>query len=274
MSIVPTTGREKVRPVPDDARRADDLIEQLADAAHAGRARAPFQPGEVVGIQRDRDRLLGSYVYTISSDTVFLSTVYPRRSVNAADIRPTAPAEQTQSTARPLPDLRRRQRRRDDVPGRRQPRARRSACTATLALVAVGSVGGRGAGRRARAARPAAARAVGHRGAAGARHSPAPGSVAVVLYVSNFAWIALNNVIAASACARVGAAWIGPAAGSQTAWAIALGLLATFVVWLGPRAVARADRIAVPSMVIVAVALTIACLRALGRAGVGAAGPR
>ena len=88
------------------------------------------------------------------------------------------------------------------------------------------------------------------------------GLVAVVLYVSNFAWIALNNVIAASACARVAAAWIGPTAGSQTAWAIVLGLLATVVVWLGPRAVARADRVAVPSMLVVAVALTIACARA------------
>ncbi len=132
---------------------------------------------------------------------------------------------------------------------------------ATLALVAVGSVAGAGLvaalaplGPRLRvpsviAARPAL-------GIAGA------GLVAVVLYVSNFAWIALNNVIAASACARVGAAWIGPAAGSQTVWAIVLGLLATFVVWLGPRAVARADRVAVPSMVIVAVALTVACVRA------------
>jgi NCS1 family nucleobase:cation symporter-1 len=86
--------------------------------------------------------------------------------------------------------------------------------------------------------------------------------VAIVLYVSNFAWIALNNVIAASAAARVGAAWIGGAAGSQSAWAIVLGLLATFVVWCGPRAVARADRIAVPAMLIVAVALTVACVRA------------
>ena len=85
--------------------------------------------------------------------------------------------------------------------------------------------------------------------------------VAVVLYLSNFAWIALNNVIAASACARVGAAWFGPAAGSQTAWAVALGVLATVVVWLGPRAVARADRVAVPLLVIVAAALTVACLR-------------
>jgi NCS1 family nucleobase:cation symporter-1 len=81
------------------------------------------------------------------------------------------------------------------------------------------------------------------------------GIVAVVLYVSNFAWIALNNVIAASATTRL-------AGGSQSAWAIALGLLATAVVWRGPRAVAWADRVAVPLMLIVGVALTVACLRA------------
>src|SRR5205823_7891009 len=67
--------------------------------------------------------------------------------------------------------------------------------------------------------------------------------VAVVLYVSNFAWIALNNVIAASACARPAAAVFGPAAGAQTPWAIALGLTATAVVWRGPRPGAHADRI-------------------------------
>ena len=110
-----------------------------------------------------------------------------------------------------------------------------------MTLVAVGSVAGAALvaalaplGPRLRVPSVIAARpALGFVGA---------GLVAVVLYVTNFAWIALNNVIAASACARVGAAWIGPAAGSQTAWAIALGLLATLVVWLGPRAVARADR--------------------------------
>jgi len=90
------------------------------------------------------------------------------------------------------------------------------------------------------------------------------GLVAVVLYVTNFAWIALNNVIAASACARAAAVWLGPAGASQTAWAIALGLVATFIVWRGPRAVARADRIAVPLMLIVGVALTMACVRAVG----------
>jgi NCS1 family nucleobase:cation symporter-1 len=86
-------------------------------------------------------------------------------------------------------------------------------------------------------------------------------AVAVILYLSNFAWIALNNVIAASACARAAASWFGPAAGAQTPWAIGLGLLATVVVWRGPHAVARADRIAVPLMLAVGVVLTVACLR-------------
>jgi purine-cytosine permease-like protein len=179
--------------------------------------------------------------------------------VNAADIRPAAPSEQTQSTV----DLFLIFVGANVVATTFQVGASLSSSfslAATLTLVAIGSVGGAALvaalaplGPTLRvpsviAARPAL-------GIAGA------GLVAVVLYVSNFAWIALNNVIAASACARVAAAWIGPAAGSQTAWAIVLGLLATFVVWLGPRAVARADRVAVPSMLIVGVALTVACLR-------------
>ena len=80
--------------------------------------------------------------------------------------------------------------------------------------------------------------------------------VAVLLYITNFAWIAVNNVIAASACARAAGG------GSPTLWAVALGLLATVVVWRGPRAVALADRIAVPLMLAVAAVLTVACLRA------------
>jgi NCS1 family nucleobase:cation symporter-1 len=79
--------------------------------------------------------------------------------------------------------------------------------------------------------------------------------VAALLYGSNFAWIALNNVIAASACARA----LG---GSESAWAVALGILATLVVWIGPRAVAIADRVAVPLLLSLGVSLTIACLRA------------
>jgi nucleobase:cation symporter-1, NCS1 family len=132
--------------------------------------------------------------------------------------------------------------------------------SATLVLIALGSVAG-GAlvavlaplGSRLRVPSVIAARpALGVTGA---------GLVAVILYVSNFAWIALNNVIAASACARAAAVWLGPAAGRQMPWAIGLGVLATAVVWRGPHAVARADRVAVPLMLAVAVALTIACLR-------------
>jgi NCS1 family nucleobase:cation symporter-1 len=131
---------------------------------------------------------------------------------------------------------------------------------AMLWLIAIGSVAGAALvaalaplGSRLRVPSVIAARpALGFTGA---------GLVAIVLYVSNFAWIALNNVIAASACARAAASWLGPAAGAQTPWAIGLGLLATFVVWRGPRAVARADRLAVPLMLAVAVALTIACMR-------------
>jgi NCS1 family nucleobase:cation symporter-1 len=91
--------------------------------------------------------------------------------------------------------------------------------------------------------------------------------VALVLYGSNFAWIALNNVIASSACAMA----FGGSSSSwaRGAWAVALGLIATIVVARGPRAVARADRVAVPLLVAIAVALTVACVRA--RAPVGAA---
>src|SRR5262245_19881496 len=129
-----------------------------------------------------------------------------------------------------------------------------------LALIAIGSIAGAALvaalapiGPRLRVPSVIAARpALGFAGAS---------LVAIVLYLSNFAWIALNNVIAASACARAAAAWFGPSAGAETPWSIALGLLATAVVWRGPRAVARADRVAVPLMLAVAIALTIACIR-------------
>jgi NCS1 family nucleobase:cation symporter-1 len=89
------------------------------------------------------------------------------------------------------------------------------------------------------------------------------GLVALVLYVSNFAWIALNNVIAASASSRAaGTTALFGASGSQTAWAIVLGVVATLVVWRGPSAVARADRVAVPLLAAVAIVLTVACARA------------
>ncbi len=126
----------------------------------------------------------------------------------------------------------------------------------TLAIVAAGSLAGAGIvaalapiGPRLRAPSMIASRAaLGVRGAA---------LVAAVLYVSNFAWIAINNAIAASALALV---WGGPAA--QPAWAFALGVLATWCVARGPRAVALADRFAVPLMLAVAVVFTVACLNA------------
>jgi purine-cytosine permease-like protein len=75
------------------------------------------------------------------------------------------------------------------------------------------------------------------------------GLLAGLLFVTNFAWIALNNVIAASACSQA----VG---GSERAWAVLLGLAATAVVAAGPGAVGRADRIAVPTMLAVAAAMT------------------
>jgi purine-cytosine permease-like protein len=80
--------------------------------------------------------------------------------------------------------------------------------------------------------------------------------LAVFLYVTNFAWIALNNVIAASACAQVVG---GPE--REGVWAALLGILATAMVALGPRAVARADRIAVPVMLVLCGLLLLQVLR-------------
>ena len=124
-----------------------------------------------------------------------------------------------------------------------------------LALVAIGSVSGSlliallsAVGPRLGVPSVIAARAaLGVRGA---------GLVAVLLYATNFAWIAVNNVIAASACARMAG---GPA--SERAWAVGLGLVSTLVVAGGPRLVARADRLAVPLLAVVGVLLTVACFR-------------
>jgi nucleobase:cation symporter-1, NCS1 family len=182
--------------------------------------------------------------------------------VNAAEIRAIAPAEQTQSTtdlfvifvgANVVATT-------FQVGASLAPSFSVGRATA---LIGVGSVAGAALvaalaplGSRLRVPSVIAARpALGIRGAA---------LVAVLLYVSNFAWIALNNVIAASAVTRaIGAtgARLGPI-GADTAWAVVLGLTATTIVWRGPRAVARADRIAVPLLLVVAIALTVACLHA------------
>ena len=77
--------------------------------------------------------------------------------------------------------------------------------------------------------------------------------VSGLLYLTNFAWIAVNNQIAASACAQVLG---GP--GSARIWAAVLGIAAILVVARGPRAVGYADRIAVPMMAISGAVLTYA----------------
>lgn len=76
------------------------------------------------------------------------------------------------------------------------------------------------------------------------------GLISLSMYVCNFAWIAVNNVIAASACGRA-------AGGSTRAWAVGIGVLTTAVVAAGPRAVGLADRLAVPVMLAICVPLTL-----------------
>ena len=79
--------------------------------------------------------------------------------------------------------------------------------------------------------------------------------VSALLYLTNFAWIAINSLIAASACAQVLG---GP--GSVRIWAAVLGVVSTLIVSWGPRAVGFADRIAVPLMAIAGAVLTYAAL--------------
>lgn len=75
--------------------------------------------------------------------------------------------------------------------------------------------------------------------------------VALVLFVTNFAWIAVNNVIAASVCAPL----LGGAV-DERVWLVAVGLVSTAVVAAGPAAVRRADRWAVLLMVAAGLAIT------------------
>jgi len=88
--------------------------------------------------------------------------------------------------------------------------------------------------------------------------------VAGMLYLTNFAWIALNNTIAASVCAQ----FFGNTSQARF-WAAALGIAATAIVARGPRAVGKADRAAVPMMVIAGAMLTWAAFS--GEAPVAAA---
>lgn len=101
----------------------------------------------------------------------------------------------------------------------------------------------------------AARAALGTRGAA---------LLALILYLTNFAWIAVNNLIAASALSAVS----GPR--HEVAWIVALGAAATLVVMAGPRAVGLADRVAVPLMLVTGLALTWRLATAAPPAGAAA----
>ena len=92
--------------------------------------------------------------------------------------------------------------------------------------------------------------------------------LALLLFVTNFAWIALNNVIAASVCAR-----LAGGEGSMPVWAVGLGVVTTIVVAGGPRMVSLADRWAVPMLFVTGVAFTVACLRAPLPVGPATAAP-
>ena len=75
--------------------------------------------------------------------------------------------------------------------------------------------------------------------------------VAFVLFVTNFAWIAVNNVIAASVGAR-----LLPLGLDDRAWAVLVGVVSTAVVAGGPLAVRAADRLAVPLMAAAGLVIT------------------
>ena len=79
--------------------------------------------------------------------------------------------------------------------------------------------------------------------------------VSLLLYLTNFAWIAVNNAIASSVCAQV----LGGIT-TTLMWSAALGVLATAIVARGPRAVGYADRIAVPLMLVAGAVLTWAVI--------------
>ena len=84
-------------------------------------------------------------------------------------------------------------------------------------------------------------------------------AISFLLLVTNFAWIALNNVIAARALADI-------VPGDARLWSVLVGAVAVVVTLYGPRAMAIFNRAAVPLLLIVGVALTVVIVGAgMGR---------
>lgn len=91
--------------------------------------------------------------------------------------------------------------------------------------------------------------------------------VAVILYITNFAWIALNNVIAASVTEV-----IFPSVDMRVL-AVVLGIAATVIVAGGPRLVALANRAAVPLMVVAGSYLALLAMKSFGSVSEAGAPP-
>ncbi len=74
-------------------------------------------------------------------------------------------------------------------------------------------------------------------------------AISSILILTNFAWIALNNVIAGRAMARL-------TGGPEWPWNLAVGGIAVAIAMVGPRAMALFDRVAVPLLLLVGAMLT------------------
>jgi NCS1 family nucleobase:cation symporter-1 len=138
--------------------------------------------------------------------------------------------------------------------------AQRLPVGAALGVIFIGAIGGAALvaslapiGTRLRVPSIVAARAP--LGMAGAQ------ALALILFITNFAWIALNNVIAASIAYRL------TGLGRESLWAIALGLIATLIVLGGPAVAARVDRVAVPLLLVSGAIFSMAVFRAPWPAG-------
>lgn len=83
-------------------------------------------------------------------------------------------------------------------------------------------------------------------------------AISLLLVLTNFAWIALNNVIAGKALANL-------AGGEEWLWSVAVGAAAVALTLYGPRAMALFNRFAVPLLVVVGIALTVALSTAENR---------
>ena len=82
--------------------------------------------------------------------------------------------------------------------------------------------------------------------------------ISALLVITNFAWIALNNTIAAAALRAL-------FGGDRRLWSMGVGLAAIAVALTGPRVMALFDRVAVPMMALAVALLTWVLVRRLAQ---------